>query len=74
MVRKSVSQPEALGDKILKEEKMTREKAKRIVGNQATWALKNMVKALKILPLLNTSEDNERLEAAQIILRSRREK
>ncbi len=56
------------------EEKMTREKAKRIVGNQATWALKNMVKALKILPLLNTPEDDERLEAAQIILRSRREK
>ena len=56
------------------EEKMTIEKAKRIIGNQATWALKNMVKALKILPRLNTPEDNERLEAAQIILRSRREK
>jgi len=54
------------------EEKMTREKAKRIVGNQATWALKNMVKALKMLPRLNTPEDEERLEAAQIILRSRR--
>lgn len=53
---------------------MTLEKAKRIVGNQATWALKNMVKALNLLPLLNTPEDDERLEAAQIVLRSRREK
>lgn len=53
---------------------MTLEKAKRIVGNQATWALKNMVKALKMLPRLNTPEDNERLEAAQVVLKSRREK
>ena len=51
---------------------MDLEKAKRIVGNQATWALKNMVKALKMLPRLNTSEDNERLEAAQVVLKSRR--
>lgn len=51
---------------------MDLETAKRIVGNQATWALQNMVKALKILPRLNTPEDNERLEAAQVVLKSRR--
>ncbi len=54
------------------EEKITREKAKRIVGNQATWALKNMVRALEMLPRLNTPEDDERLEAAKVVLKSRR--
>lgn len=72
MVRKSVSQPEALGDKILKEEKMNLKKVKRIVGNQGTWALKNMVRALKMLPWLNTPEDKERLDAAKVVLKSRR--
>jgi len=66
---------DSIVNKIIRGEgKMTLEKAKKIVGNQATWALKNMVKALNLLPLLNTPEDDERLEAAQIILRSRREK
>jgi hypothetical protein len=51
---------------------MTLEKAKRIVGNQATWALRNMVRALKMLPWLNTPEDEERLEAAKVVLKSRR--
>lgn len=51
---------------------MNLEKAKKIVGNQATWALRNMVRALKILPRLNTPEDDERLDAAQVVLKSRR--
>jgi hypothetical protein len=75
LVRKSVGQPEALRDrfqKTIKEAKMTLEKAKRIVGNQATWALRNMVRALKMLPRLNTPEDEERLEAAKVVLKSRR--
>jgi hypothetical protein len=37
---------------------MTIEEAKKIVGNQPTWALKNMVKALNMLPWLNTAETN----------------
>jgi hypothetical protein len=39
--------------------------AKKIVGNQPTWALKNMVKALNMLPWLNTAEDELRLKAAK---------
>ena len=43
--------------------------AKKIVGNQPRWALKNMVVALNLMPRLNTKEDNQRLQAAKIILR-----
>ena len=46
--------------------------AKAIVGNQPTFALRNMVKALDMLPWLNTDADRERQEAARIVLRSRR--
>jgi len=63
---------DSIANKIIIGGQMDLEKAKRIVGNQATWALKNMVKALKILPRLNTPEDNERLKAAKIVLKSRR--
>ena len=48
--------------------------AKEIVGNQPTWALKNMVKALKMLPALNTAEDDLRLEAAKVVIRERSKK
>jgi hypothetical protein len=50
---------------------MTLDQAKQLVGNQPTWALRNMVKALKMLPALNTAEDNERLEAAKFIIQAR---
>jgi hypothetical protein len=43
--------------------------ARELVGNRADWELRNMVKALNILPdLLNSDEDNRRLEACMIIL------
>tara|TARA_R110002110_G_scaffold336907_1_gene547564 strand:- start:141 stop:284 length:144 start_codon:yes stop_codon:yes gene_type:complete len=42
------------------------------IKNQATWALKNMVKALSMLELLNTDEENERLEGAKQELKQRR--
>ncbi len=45
--------------------------AKAIVGNQPTWAIRNMVKALNMLPFLNTPDDLERLEAAKVILKER---
>lgn len=50
---------------------MKMEEAKEIVGHQPTWALKNMVKALNMLPWRNTDEDKRRLEAAKIILKTR---
>jgi len=39
------------------------QKAKEILGNKADWELKHMQKALSHLSLLNTEEENERLEA-----------
>lgn len=51
---------------------MTLNEARELVGNQPTWALKNMVKALKMLPLMNTKEDERRLAAAVLIIKSRR--
>jgi hypothetical protein len=51
---------------------MTIDQAKKIVGNQPTWALKNMVKALQMLPRLNTPEDEIRLIAAKIVLKDRK--
>ena len=53
---------------------MTLDEARAIVGNQPTWALKNMVKALKMLPLLNSAEDDKRLAAALLVIKSRRGK
>ena len=43
----------------------------RIAGNQYKIALKNMIRALTILPMLNTAEDNIRLAAAKRLLRNR---
>jgi hypothetical protein len=43
--------------------------AKKIVGNQPTFALKNMVVALSTMQFLNTPAENLRLEAAKIVLK-----
>ena len=48
---------------------MTIEEAKKIVGNQPKWALKNMVKALSLMPWMNTAEDEKRLEAGKLLLK-----
>ena len=37
---------------------MTIEEAKKIAGNQPVWALKNMIKALSMMSVLNTDEEN----------------
>tara|TARA_A100001515_G_C4462447_1_gene174086 strand:- start:235 stop:393 length:159 start_codon:yes stop_codon:yes gene_type:complete len=50
---------------------MTLEEAKKIVGNQPRWAIKNMVKALKMFRALNTREEERRLLAGQIILKNK---
>ena len=51
---------------------MTIEEAQAIVGNQPTYALRNMVRALNMMPWLNTAADIERLAAAKVVLKSRR--
>lgn len=45
--------------------------AKKIVGSQPTWALKNMVIALSTCSFFNTVEENLRLEAAKIVLKGK---
>lgn len=51
--------------------KMTLDEAKKIVGNQPDWALRNMIRALSVFRALNTEEDNLRLEAAKLVLRNK---
>lgn len=51
---------------------MTIEQAKQIVGNQPIFAIKNMVKALRMARWLNTKEDEQRLAAALFILEFRK--
>ena len=50
-------------------QKMSDFEAWGIVGNQPIWAIRNMVKALSMLPALNTREDKIRLQAARIALK-----
>lgn len=45
-------------------------RAEEILGDRATWELKNMKKALSMFPILNTDEENERLEAVKVMLKS----
>jgi len=45
--------------------------AKKIVGSQPTWALKNMVIALSTCSFFNTAEDDLRLKAAKIVLKGK---
>jgi hypothetical protein len=44
---------------------------RRIAGTLDKVALKNMIRALSILPLLNTNEDEIRLAAAKRLIRNR---
>jgi len=37
----------------------------------ATWELKNIIKALSIMSVLNTDEENKRLEAAKQEIKNR---
>tara|TARA_R110002012_G_scaffold281239_1_gene470242 strand:+ start:542 stop:694 length:153 start_codon:yes stop_codon:yes gene_type:complete len=50
---------------------MTLEEAKKVVKPQPRWAIKNMVKALKMLRALNTEEEERRLLAGEIILKNK---
>jgi len=51
---------------------MDLDRAKQLTGNQDSHSLKMMIKALNMLPALNTPEDEERLVAANFILKYRR--
>lgn len=51
--------------------KMSKTKAREILGDRATWELKNMKKALSSFPILNTEEENQRLKAVKVILKER---
>lgn len=54
---------------------MNLKEAEKIAGeNRATWELSNMKKALSTFPILNTEEDNKRLEAVKVILKERNKK
>ena len=46
------------------------EQAWKIVGNQPRWSIRKMVRALSMLPALNSPEQEERLAAGKIALRS----
>ncbi len=51
---------------------MELKQALEIIGNSADFELKNMKKALSMFPILNTEEENLRLEAVKIVLKNRR--
>ena len=50
---------------------MTLEEARKIVGNQPKWAVKNMVKALSMHQWLNTPKESIRWEAGKLILKGK---
>ena len=51
---------------------MTRDEALKIIGNQPLWAVRNMAKALSMLPWLNTEADKLRLKAARVFIAAAR--
>ena len=55
----------------LKENDMNYEQAKKIIGNQPKYAIKNMVKALKMCRFLNTFDDELRLQAGIVYLKGK---
>jgi len=48
---------------------MTKEKVKELLGDRPKWELQNMKKALSIMGIFNTEEENQRLEACKVLLR-----
>lgn len=60
-----------LADQLPKENNMSYEQAKKIIGNQPKYAITNMVKALKMCRFLNTPDDELRLQAAIIYLKGK---
>jgi hypothetical protein len=52
---------------------MDAKRACTIIGNQPMWAIKNMAKALSMHSWNNTTEENERLEAARWAIANQRD-
>jgi len=52
---------------------MTLERAIQILGDRAKWELQNMKRALSAFSLLNTDEENERLDAVSFALSHQKE-
>ena len=54
---------------------MSLKEAEDILGNRATWELRNMKKALTMMGgWFNTPEDNLRLQAVKVVLKDRKGK
>jgi len=51
---------------------MELKKAKEILGDRARWELLNMKKALSLFEVMNTPEENERLEAVKVMLKEKK--
>ena len=49
---------------------MTVDQAWKIVGNQSKTHIRMMVKALSMMKMMNTAEENQRLEAGKICLKT----
>jgi len=49
----------------------TREDWTRLLEHEPSYSLRNMVKALNMLPFLNTEDDEARLAAARDVLKAR---
>lgn len=59
--------------KCSKQEKEAVKRAENLIGyNRADFELRNMKKALSILEILNSIEDNQRLKAVNTLLRLRK--
>lgn len=50
---------------------MSVQEAQDHLGDRPVWELKNMKRALSSMPLLNTPEDDKRLRAVTVLLKSK---
>ncbi len=46
---------------------MTKNEARKIIGNQPKWVLSNMCKALQLMSMFNTPEEWDRLRALRTL-------
>ena len=46
---------------------MTHKEAQAVLGNQPKWALRNMARALSLMPWMNTDEDWKRAQALRVL-------
>lgn len=51
---------------------MTYTQAKQILGSRDVWELEHMQRALNMMQILNSPEENERLRAVRVMLKQLR--